>query len=85
MGRARTESRSLLLLPPGGGRKPRDWGGGSAGMWVAEDPFGLQRGEGPIWTYSGSYEEDLRVSGGLGVRAAPGAGNTVYFFFIPGL
>lgn len=54
-------------------------------MWVAEDPFGLQRGEGPIWTYSGSYEEDLRVSGGLGVRAAPGAGNTVYFFFIPGL
>lgn len=74
MSRARTEPRSLLLLPPG--VEPRDWGGGSAGMWVAEDPL-LQRGEGPIWTHTGPYEEDLRVSGGLGVRAAPGAGNAI--------
>jgi len=74
VGRARTEPRSLLLLPPGGGRKPRDWGRGSAGMWVAEDPLGLQRREGPIWMHTGPYEEDLRVSGGLGVRAALGLG-----------
>ena len=46
-------------------------------MWVAEDLFRLQRGEGPIWTHTGPHEEDLRVSGGLGVRAAPGTGNAI--------
>lgn len=47
MGRARTEPRSLLLLPPGERLRAQRLGRGSAGMWVAEDLFRLQRGRAP--------------------------------------
>ena len=77
MGRARTEPRSLLLLPPGERLRAQRLGRGSAGMWVSEDLFRLQRGRAPYGHITGPHEEDLRVSGGLGVRAAPGTGNAI--------
>lgn len=45
VGRASTEFRSSLLLPPGVGQSPQTrlrFGGGAAGMWVAGNPFRIR-------------------------------------------